>query len=273
METCKSKNPKISIVIPTLNEEKNIANLLFSLNTQSFRDFETIIVDGGSSDNTIPKARKFGAITIVKPGLKEFPSRNEGVKIARGEILLFTGADVVMLEKTLETIVNEFEKNKVDGLCAFGRIRDAPLWGKMEYYLHYSLLRLWIKFTGDFHGSTNFMALRTEEFKKIGGFKSRIDADGNLLNSFANNRKVEFLDGTKYFLVSGRRMRKMGFFNFNFHFLYMLDIFFPFLRESKIINMLKRVSASYRASEFKNNSGNFKHGVENISRVGETTET
>jgi len=267
MEICKARKPKVSIIVPTLNEEKNISNLLFSLKTQSYKGFETIIVDGGSSDNTVRTAGKFGAITIVKPGLKEFPSRNEGVEIARGEILLFTGADVVMLEKTLETIVNEFEKNEIDGLCAFGRIRDAPLWGKIEYYLHYSLLRLWIKFTGDFHGSTNFMALRKKEFKKIGGFKSRIDADGNLLNSFANNRKVEFLNGTKYFLVSGRRMKKMGFLSFNFHFLYMIDIFFPFLRESKIIGMLKRTSASYRASESKTKNGSFKHDVKNTSKA------
>jgi glycosyltransferase involved in cell wall biosynthesis len=264
METCKAKKTKISIIVPTLNEEKNISNLLLSLKKQSFKDFETIIVDGGSSDNTVRKARKFGAITIVKPGLKEFPSRNEGVKIARGEILLFTGADVVMLEKTLETIINEFEKNEIDGLCAFGRIRDAPFWGKIEYYLHYSLLRSWIKISRDFHGSTNFMALRREEFNKTGGFKSRIDADGNLLNSFANNRKVEFLNGTKYFFVSGRRMKKMGFFSFNFHFLYMVDIFFPFLRESKLIGMLKKTSASYRASESKNKKSNIKHVVENI---------
>lgn len=47
METCKSKNPKISIVIPTLNEAKHIGNLLSSLKPQSFKDFETIIVDGG----------------------------------------------------------------------------------------------------------------------------------------------------------------------------------------------------------------------------------
>jgi glycosyltransferase involved in cell wall biosynthesis len=252
METCKAKNPKISIIIPTLNEEKNIVNLLSSLETQTFKDFETIIVDGGSSDKTIQKARNFNAKTVVKPGLKEFPSRNEGAKIARGEILLFTGADIIMLEKTLELIVNEFEKNEIDGLCGFGRMRDAPLWGKMEYYLYYSFVRLWIRFTEDFHGSTNFMALKKKEFEKTEGFRSRIDADGFLFNSFANSRKVKFLDGTKYFLVSGRRMKRMGFFEFNFHFLYAVDVFFPLLRESQIFKMLERASTSYRASEFKN---------------------
>jgi hypothetical protein len=46
-------------------------------------------------------------------------------------------------------------------------------------------------------------------------------------------------------------MKKMGFFNFNLHFLYMVDIFIPFLRETEIITILKKASASYRASESK----------------------
>jgi glycosyltransferase involved in cell wall biosynthesis len=266
MEASKFKNPKVSIIIPTLNEEKNIGNLLSSLKTQTFKNFETIIIDGGSSDKTIQKARGFNVRTVVRPGLKEFPSRNKGARIAHGEILLFTGADTTLLEKTLLMVVNEFEKNKVDGLCAFGRVHDAPLWGKIEYYLYYSFVSLWIRFTGDFHGSTNFMALKKEEFEKAGGFKNRIDADGELLNLFASNRKVKFIDGTKYFLVSGRRMKRMGFFDFNFHFLYVLDVFFPLLRESKIFKILEKASASYRASESTNKSDDFKHGVKNVSK-------
>jgi hypothetical protein len=110
------------------------------------------------------------------------------------------------------------------------------------------------------------MAVKKEDFQKVGGFRNRIDADGNFLNLFASNRKVKFSNGTKYLVVSGRRMRKMGFLNFNFHFLYMLDIFVPFLRESKIITILKRASARYRASESKKKSGNLKYSVENISK-------
>ena len=115
MQTCESTNPKISLIVPTLNEEKHIVNLLSSLKKQSFKDFETIIVDGGSSDMTIQKANEFGARTIVKLGLKEFPSRNEGAKTACGEILLFTGADIIMLEKAIETVVNEFKKGNISG--------------------------------------------------------------------------------------------------------------------------------------------------------------
>ncbi|MFX1537940.1 MAG: hypothetical protein ACFFDI_27420, partial [Promethearchaeota archaeon] len=160
-----------------------------------------------------------------------------------------TGADIIMLPKTLETVLNEIEQNKLDGLCAFGRVYDAPLWGKMEYYFYYSLLRLKTSFTEDFHGSTNFMAVKKKEFWKTGGFENRIDADGFFLNLFAKNRKVKFMNGTEYFLVSGRRMKKMGFADFNFHFLYALDSIFPFMGESKIIKMLERKSVEYRSGK------------------------
>jgi len=247
-ETYKLVTPQISVIVPTLNEEEHIRNLLFSLKNQSFRDFEVIVVDGGSSDKTIEEVKEFDAMALVRPKMKEFPSRNEGAKIARGRILLFTGADVIMLPNTLEKVVNEIDENDLDGLCAFGGVYDAPLWGKLEYYFYYILLRLKTNFTKDFHGSTNFMAVRKDEFVKSQGFPDRIDADGFFLNSFAKNRKVKFLNGSKSVMVSGRRMKKMGFVNFNFHFFYVLDSILPFIENWRILKILERKSVEYRGS-------------------------
>jgi len=103
---------------------------------------------------------------------------------------------------------------------------------------------MWVKITKDFHGSTNFMAVRKKFFDQIGGFKNRIDADGNFLNNLGKRKKVKFISTSV--LVSGRRARKMGFAGFNTHFLYILDVFFPLLRETKLINFLKKTSLSYR---------------------------
>ena len=57
--------PKISIVIPSLNEEKFLPILLESITKQTFKDFEVIIADAGSKDNTVEIAKKFGAKVVI----------------------------------------------------------------------------------------------------------------------------------------------------------------------------------------------------------------
>lgn len=248
METVQKTNEmelNISVIIPTLNEEAFLECLLKSLKRQTCQKFEIIIVDGGSNDKTVQIAKKYNAKIITRPKTPEFESRNIGGKIANGEILLFTSADIVFRIDTIQKMAQEFKKdNSLGAICGPGNLYNAPLWTKIEYITYYTLLGMWIRITKDFHGSTNFMAVRKKNFEQIGGFKNRIDADGNFLNNMGKKKKVKFISTS--ILVSGRRARKMGFIGFNIHFLYILDIFFPFLRETKLINFLKNTSLSYR---------------------------
>ena len=88
----------LSIIIPTLNEAVCLPRLLKDLSRQIYRDFEVLVVDGGSTDATLPKAKTF---TRVLPGLKIVKSpkahvcvqRNLGAKLAQGRILVFADAD------------------------------------------------------------------------------------------------------------------------------------------------------------------------------------
>jgi cellulose synthase/poly-beta-1,6-N-acetylglucosamine synthase-like glycosyltransferase len=59
---------KISVIIPALNEEKYILNSLEGLKKQSFKDFEVIVSDGGSSDRTREIARKYARVIIDSKG-------------------------------------------------------------------------------------------------------------------------------------------------------------------------------------------------------------
>jgi glycosyltransferase involved in cell wall biosynthesis len=238
-----------SIIVPTLNEEEFIGNLLKSLQNQTYKNFEVIIVDGGSYDNTLKIAQEHNAKTIAKPNTPEFESRNIGGKLARGEILLFTSADVVFRTDTILRVIQEFENDKSLGaICGPGKIYNAPLWAKIEYTLYYTLLGMWTKITKDFHGSTNFMAVRKQVFNKIGGFKERIDADGYFLNEVTNNTKGKFISNFSI-LISGRRAKKMGFIGFNTHFFYALDAFFPLLRETILVKTLENYSVNYRKKQ------------------------
>ena len=53
------KKPFFSIIIPTLNEEKYLPHLLADLAKQTFQDFEVIVIDGQSTDQTVPKTKLF----------------------------------------------------------------------------------------------------------------------------------------------------------------------------------------------------------------------
>lgn len=90
--------PYFSIVIPTLNEEEYLPYLLTDLTRQIHQDFEVIVVDGQSTDQTTPKALAF---KHRLPSLKVLKSRqnnvslqrNQGGKEARGKYILFVDAD------------------------------------------------------------------------------------------------------------------------------------------------------------------------------------
>lgn len=101
--------PFFSIIIPTLNEELFLPKLLDSLTQQSYRDFEVIIVDGGSKDKTVAVARsfedKFIAFDCMKSARAHASTqRNIGAAHGAGEYLIFLDADIIAFPYALDRI-------------------------------------------------------------------------------------------------------------------------------------------------------------------------
>ena len=90
----------ISIIIPTLNEEKYLPLLLASIKNQAFKEYEIILADAGSKDRTVEIAKQYGCRII--PGGSPSKGRNEGAKVAKGELLFFIDADAVLPPKFFE---------------------------------------------------------------------------------------------------------------------------------------------------------------------------
>lgn len=97
----------LSIIIPTLNEEKFLPHLLDSLITQTMKDFEVIVSDGSSLDKTVvivdQYKKRLPRLTLVQnttAGLAM--QRNTGAKAAKGKLLIFIDADGVFLPHALE---------------------------------------------------------------------------------------------------------------------------------------------------------------------------
>src|SRR4051794_31501231 len=88
--------PFFTIIIPTLNAAKDLPVALKSIDSQTFKSVEVIIVDGGSQDATIEIANKYPKLVrkvISQKGLGIYAAMNVGIEQAKGEWLLFLGAD------------------------------------------------------------------------------------------------------------------------------------------------------------------------------------
>lgn len=106
----------VSVIIPTLNEEKFLPRLLESIKKQDFRDYEIIVSDGGSSDKTRQIAEEGGCV-FIEDKEHHHPSwqRNNGAKIAKGDTLLFLDADSVLQTGFLDKVIAEFNSRQLVG--------------------------------------------------------------------------------------------------------------------------------------------------------------
>jgi glycosyltransferase involved in cell wall biosynthesis len=106
--------PKISVIIPTRNEEGVIQECLSSIFEQSLRPYEVIIVDGHSTDDTLNRASKFPVKVFFESKPSSLPNaRNIGISKATGDLLLIMDADTILLKDCLKNAVKYFDAPKV----------------------------------------------------------------------------------------------------------------------------------------------------------------
>jgi len=98
---------EISIIIPTHNEEEYLAGALESIKKQTFKDYEIIVSDSGSTDKTVEIAQKYGAIVVSGPKKGPGPGQNIGAKIAKGDILFFMDADTTLESESILGLIKE----------------------------------------------------------------------------------------------------------------------------------------------------------------------
>ena len=105
--------PKFSIIIPVYNVEKYLEKCLDSIKNQTYKDYEVIIVNDGTKDNSMDIAKKYDFKIINQKNQGLSAARNTGVKNATGDYLLFVDSDDY-LEKDLLKELNKSLKNNPD---------------------------------------------------------------------------------------------------------------------------------------------------------------
>ena len=205
---------KLSIIIPTLNEENYIGDLLESLKNQTFKDFEVVIIDGKSDDKTKEKALvfqddlKIRFVTAPKRGIGF--QRNYGLKYAKNEDLIFFDADIVIEKDFLEKINKYLEKNRADVLTSWFEPlslmkRDKIMFRVFNVYLEA------IKFISPGGGGA-FIYAKKKPFVKVGGFSEEIvlGEDFDLIKRMDKKGYRYKLVRKPRIKVSVRRLNKEG---------------------------------------------------------------
>ncbi|MCZ8238866.1 MAG: glycosyltransferase [Leptospiraceae bacterium] len=199
--------PKISVIIPTLNEEELLPTLLECLKQQTFRDFEIIVADAGSKDQTRKIAKKYGALVVDggMPGV----GRNKGAEVAKGEFLFFFDADVLLPNDFLAKAYGEIEDKFVDlATCEFKPQSDLRL-DKVLFQLSNLFVKINQKLNPRAAGFCIFISSRL--FRRIKGFDEsvKLAEDHDLVERASKYRSLHFINST-HLMVSIRRLEKEG---------------------------------------------------------------
>jgi len=197
----------LSVVIPAFNEEKLLPLLLESLRTQTLQDFEVIVSDANSKDQTKKIAKAWGC-KVIKGGLPSI-GRNRGAKAAKGEILVFLDSDVVLPKEFLQEALKEFRTRKLDIAGCYSQ----PISDKDIDFIIYGTANAYLKIAQFFlpQAPGHCIFVKKQIHEKINGFDEaiKINEDFDYVNRGAEIGKFRYLEKVKV-PISMRRLDKDG---------------------------------------------------------------
>ena len=161
-----SSKPLFSIITVVYNNEKYLEETIKSVVNQKFRNFEYIIIDGGSSDKTLDIIKKYDSqidywISQKDKGI--YDAFNKGMSLAKGDFIGIINSDDTYLDNALEIIakyINDLANKEIDFI--FGSVKKH--WGTLYGYRPEKIYYSWGFYSSH---STGFF-LRRSSAKKIG---------------------------------------------------------------------------------------------------------
>jgi cellulose synthase/poly-beta-1,6-N-acetylglucosamine synthase-like glycosyltransferase/peptidoglycan/xylan/chitin deacetylase (PgdA/CDA1 family)/spore germination protein YaaH len=135
-------SPFVSIIVPAYNEELVIGNTIRSLLASDYTDYEIIVVDDGSQDNTSRVVRyEFGADERVKlftvPNGGKATALNTGLEYARGEVIIALDADTIFTPQTVGALAHRFYDKQFGAIAGNAKVGNrvnlVTRWQALEY--------------------------------------------------------------------------------------------------------------------------------------------
>jgi rSAM/selenodomain-associated transferase 2/rSAM/selenodomain-associated transferase 1 len=190
----------LSIIIPTLNEERVIEQTLASV--VNLAGVEVIVADGGSTDATVEIVRRSGVRLVpVRPGRGR--QMNAGAAIALGEVLLFLHADTNLPDGFMEQIWSTLDGGAIAGAFHLSIDDDLPGLRWIEWGANLRSRYLQLPY-GD-----QGLFMRSEQFHRVGGFPNwPLMEDYELSRRLSRHGRIRLAPGT--IGTSSRRWRTLG---------------------------------------------------------------
>lgn len=212
---------RYSIIIPTLNEEKLLPGLLKQLSVPEFKkkyDYEIIVSDGNSSDNTVEIAKEYSDIVKVHPGSKKqniAEGRNIGAKYSNGEFLIFLNGDVIL--PGVDKFFNYVETNFINSgylamTCSVKVFPQEEILPDKIFQTFFNNYFKLLNIVGIGMGRGECHVIRKEVFNKFNGYNEELAAgeDFDLFRKIRRTGKILFSKDL-FIFESPRRFRKLGY--------------------------------------------------------------
>lgn len=198
-EGASSEIPKVSIIIPTLQEEGTIERTLLSLKQQG-DGYEAIVVDGGSSDSTVHIASRYAR--VIKGPRGRALQMNLGASHARGRILLFLHADTTLPGGAIEKICKAIQTPGAAG--GFFSLTFNPPHPFLRFLSLFTHMHWWWAPYGD-----QAIFVTAEAFNTLGGYR-----DMTIMEDLEFFRRLKILGKVRLIhdpvTTSSRRFLKRG---------------------------------------------------------------
>ena len=197
---------RLSVVIPALNEERHLRQLLSDIRQQSLKPEEVIVVDAGSSDATI-RIAKLSCTAVLHGEPPVARGRNLGGYASTGDLIFFLDADTRLPQNFFEEFVCEVERRRLDIACPrYLPYGPSPTIRAIHAFWN-ALLKGFEKTLPS--GAGHCIALRSKLFRESSGFDPSLKFDDiELVRRLAKGARFGLV-GTNV-LVSDRRYREQG---------------------------------------------------------------
>ena len=200
-----------SIIIPAYNESKYLESTLTRL-TKVFSDielkqsdWEIIVCDNNSTDNTREIAKDNGAKVVFEPENQISKARNKGAEVAEGDWLIFVDADTYPHKELIKELLVVIDSNKYIGCGTTIEVIDGTLFNKLRLERMNPIYRLF-KFSGG-----AFILCKKDAFIEINGFSSNLYVYEEIdfvirLKKYGKKKNKKFTVLSNYpVLTSGRK--------------------------------------------------------------------